>query len=217
MRLSSDVESTRFALPWGESSMPPRVQFITALGWGGLLLIGGCRSGSDETQARPEGGGTRAESRAHPVYPSVAYDPGTEPLAPVDVIDGPFDFQAAGPLEFLEYLRSAAPGKGPETNAAAFGGGLTVWGTHRGWIVEEDLPKLIAQLDSREPCLAVAKAISSFRSFENSTVGREAAFLIEGFRAEQDRSGYAGYPPALNSNRAPGFDGDAIRAWWSHR
>ena len=62
--------------------------------------------------------------------------------------------------------------------------------------IREDLPvsfaavatRIVDLLDSTEPCASVSMSISSLHLESGSTVGQEAAFLIEGFR-----TGY--YPP----------------------
>jgi len=49
------------------------------------------------------------------------------------------------------------------------------------YVKESDLPQLISLLDSKEPCRFVDMSISSIYYPGKSTVGHEAAFLIEGF------------------------------------
>ena len=94
-------------------------------------------------------------------------------------VGGVFDLQSQGPLDLLEalkngvtVLRKRAP------TFTDFG----ISGTHYGWIQAEDIPALIALLDSAEPCQPVVSSHSSYRGREFSTVGHEAAYLIEGFR-----------------------------------
>ena len=81
-----------------------------------------------------------------------------------------FNWQNKGPVKFIEHLKSG-------TNSA-----YIVQGQHYGWILSEDIPALIKLLDSNEPCLSVSMAISSHWDTKGSTVGHEAAYLIEGFR-----------------------------------
>jgi hypothetical protein len=104
-----------------------------------------------------------------------------------------FDWQQAGPLEFLDHLRSVRS--------------YVVDGVHRGWVRSSDLPQLISLLDSQDPCGSVAMRISSYHESQLSTVGQEAAFLIDGFRSGR-------YPPRLNSTR-PATDVDQVREWWN--
>ena len=72
-------------------------------------------------------------------------------------------------------------------------------------LAEED----IKLLDSSEPCANVQNPLSSYIDPERSTVGNEAAYLIEGFRHDR-------YPPRLNSTRPP-CDIEEIKKWWAER
>jgi len=131
---------------------------------------------------------------------------GRRPLSS-DIFPTDFDFQEAGPLEFIEYLKRKVTG--PSVDVA-------IKGTHEGWILESDIPALIDLLDSAEPCSAVSMFYSSRIARQPSTVGREAAFLIAGFRSDVERSGYGGYPPSLQSARSKfAGDADGVRKWWS--
>jgi hypothetical protein len=130
-----------------------------------------------------------------------------EPLSPDELRHQDFDFQTKGPLEFLEFLSF-------DSSTSDDFHSYTVWGTHRGWILESDVPELIKQLDSTEPCAPVKKAISSFLSTRLSTVGREAAFLVEGFRSDVKNTGYGGYPASWNSDRGFAREKEAILDWW---
>jgi len=76
----------------------------------------------------------------------------------------------------------------------------------KGWIEREHIPALIALLDSTELCTAVVDARSSFLP-DSSTVGDEAAMLIDGYR-----DGY--YPSRLHASRYTYADKQAMRAWW---
>jgi len=107
-----------------------------------------------------------------------------------------FDWDNRGALEFLDFIRGKS-------------GWYTVWGDHENWVKEEDLPELMMLLDSTEQCANVNRSVSSWIDFEPSTVGNEAAYLIEGFRKGR-------YPPGLNSTR-PRPNKDEIRQWWSAR
>ncbi|WP_300673980.1 hypothetical protein [Desulfoluna sp.] len=77
------------------------------------------------------------------------------------------------------------------------------------WVTEADLPQLMALLDSTDPCANVFSLYSSFRDCRASTVGHEAAFIIEGFRKGR-------YPPELNSGQAD-LNIEEIKIWWTHR
>lgn len=159
-----------------------------------LALLSGCHAGEPL-------------SRTHPVYPSQAFDEDLAPLSKSDLAYDAFNYQTKGPLEFLEMLRVNFDRDAPLP-------GYAVWGSHRGWILESDVPELLKLIESNEPCLGVQKEICSFIPWEGSTVGREAAFLIRGFRAEHEGWGYGGYPPSLDSSRED-IDAEALRAWWA--
>ena len=62
------------------------------------------------------------------------------------------------------------------------------------FVKESDLPYLVSLLDSKEPCKFVDMALSSIYYSGKSTVGHEAAYLIEGFWKRY-------YPTDLTSQR----------------
>ncbi len=189
-------------------SLPIRNVMVMALVG---LVLGGCRA----TPAQPGGHAASddasevgTESRIHPVFRSMALDADPPTLEAPTTIPGAFDFQHRGPLEFLDFLAARAASADDPHRIPMY----TVNGTHRGWIRVDDLPDLLALFDSSTPCASVAKEISSFATEEPSTVGHEAAFLVAGFRAEVDRTGYGGYPDRLNSAGAA-LDREELRAW----
>ncbi|MBU8869790.1 MAG: hypothetical protein KOO60_02835 [Gemmatimonadales bacterium] len=108
-----------------------------------------------------------------------------------------FDYVAEGPLELLELLKTWSS---PNWTAPII---------PFGWVKESDLPALMGLLDSTEPCANVQNPISSFIDSTQSTVGNEAAYLIEGFRNDR-------YPPRLNSTR-PFCDIGETKQWWEER
>jgi hypothetical protein len=87
----------------------------------------------------------------------------------------------------------------------------TVRALRLDYVKESDIPYLVGLLDSKEPCAHVVLSISSFRGQNRSTVGHEAAYLIEGFWKRY-------YPTELTSSRyKPDVEG--IKQWygmWSH-
>ena len=109
-----------------------------------------------------------------------------------------FLWQERGPLDFLALLRKRV--KGPTVF-------YTVHGRHVGWLQESDIPRLIALLDSREPCLHVIMSISSYLPRTPSFVGQEALFMIEGFRRGE-------YPPSLHSTEFYNRKAEIV-AWWN--
>jgi hypothetical protein len=106
---------------------------------------------------------------------------------------------SAKPIEFLALLQ-----KNVGTGSA-----ITVSQPVRGWITEQDVPGLLARLDSAEPCLPVVRSESSYLP-ATSTVGAEAAFLLNGFIRDE-------YPPALYSS-SPGLKSkEELVEWWKQR
>ncbi|MBU2500460.1 hypothetical protein KJ682_03925 [bacterium] len=107
------------------------------------------------------------------------------------------DYTKQGPLELLELLKRSD---------------RNYWVSPLlpfGWVKETHLPALIALLDSRESCANVQNMLSSYIDTTRSTVGNEAAYLIEGFIKDR-------YPPRLNSTR-PFCDIEEIKKWWEER
>ncbi len=81
----------------------------------------------------------------------------------------------------------------------------------QGWIKGEHVNKLIELIDSQEPAASVVSIISSYYPFnQTSTVGNEAMFLIEGFKAGQ-------YPPTLCSTYYFKGDPEEYRKWWDEQ
>lgn len=113
---------------------------------------------------------------------------------------GHFKFKSHSPIVFLHYLEL----KHREKEAGAAGSLVTIWVVPDSWIKEAHLSRLAALLDSNEPCVSVKAAQSSRHPFGESTMGREAAFLMDGFR--QGR-----YPSALTSESV---DVSNVKAWW---
>lgn len=162
--------------------------------------------------AAPEPG-TEAVDRTHPVYAMASWGSGPQELAPEEVEHETFDFQTHSPLEFLEHLvelQQSAQETAPE---AVFAPGVTLWSTHRGWVRDEDVDALLALLEDDTPCASVQSSLCSFLPMEPSSVGREAAFLLQGLIDEQRGEMYGGYPPGLSSMGS--FDPDA-EALWEH-
>ncbi len=146
-----------------------------------------------------------------PYFSFVSYSNGTEI----------FEWGKKSPLEFIALLKqttnapwcftvneSLPPCKDGTFSDCSFKTcQYTTIDSHKNWVSVQDIPALIRLLDSQTSCASVALAISSFISIGTSTVGHEAAFLIEGFRRGQ-------YPPELNSSRWEA-DKKEILAWWN--
>ena len=108
-----------------------------------------------------------------------------------------FDWNNSSPLDFIYFLRNY------EKNS------YIVIGVYKDWIKIKHIPQLIQLLNSEEECANVASAYSSYMDTNKSTVGNEAAYLINAFRIGQ-------YPPGLNSTR-PKPDKEEILSWWENR
>jgi hypothetical protein len=78
----------------------------------------------------------------------------------------------------------------------------------RGWVQPSDVSELMELIDSDRPCSSVALVVSSRLRWEGSTMGDEAAFLIEGFRQGT-------YPPGLTSEPLSDADRAALKDWWN--
>lgn len=76
----------------------------------------------------------------------------------------------------------------------------------KNWVTEEDVPELLALLDSKEPCAGVMYEASGSVP-GRSTVGDQAAFLVEGFRTRL-------YPPSLYSKPLTDSQKADLRNWW---
>jgi len=110
----------------------------------------------------------------------------------------------ASPLEYLKMLQALG--------ACQRGFGRwahIVEGRRAGFVREQDLPNLVALVDSKLPCAHTASSISSWMPQKPSFVGQEALLLIEAFRQNE-------FPPTSNSD---GFypNRDEILAWWRDR
>lgn len=106
-----------------------------------------------------------------------------------------FDFPKGDPLSFLEFLQQTR-----------WRSSYVVDEPISQWVKREHLPALIRLLNSKLPCRAVVLTASS-KMINGSTIGDEAAFLIQGFRA-------GAYPPALNSRPLDGEKLEEILNWW---
>jgi hypothetical protein len=109
------------------------------------------------------------------------------------------DFCNQDPVRFLEMLKVMNVS---QSQCPTF----TVMMPCSNWPRKEHIPALIELLDSNEPCANVNAAISSIYDCKPSTIGKEAAYLIEGYREGR-------YPPGLNSGRA-NIDKEELKHWW---
>jgi hypothetical protein len=127
-----------------------------------------------------------------------------------------FDWENKGPIDLLELLKQKDNVPWYRTiNSVTFSSfsprSFTFWQytvvqAPKNWISVDDIPQLIKLLNSKTPCASVAMTISSYYSDKASTIGHEAAFLIEGFRKGR-------YPSELNSIHWKA-DKKEIKQWW---
>jgi hypothetical protein len=148
------------------------------------LLLGCASSGEPMSPVAPI-------SSERPQHQVVSLIPGKEPD------QEKFDFQRRTPLDFLEALKVCAKSRDGYY-------WFSIHNSHIGWVLESDLPGLIALLHSHEPACYVISTTSSFLPPGHSTVGAEAAYLIDGYRR-------GAYPQSLFSGLS---DRREIRRWW---
>jgi hypothetical protein len=85
---------------------------------------------------------------------------------------------------------------------------VLVSGVPDGWITLHDAELLMQVIDSQEPAAPVVSPISSYWPMnQTSTVGNEALYLLEGYRAGR-------YPPGLCSLHYFRPDQAEVRMWW---
>jgi len=126
---------------------------------------------------------------SYTVRGSFVAQPGPEPAA--------FSAEEVLPVEFLIGIS--------QTDAL----NATIEGNTDGWIEEHHLSVLMELVESDISCAHVMTLRSSIRGNRRSTVGRQALFMIEGFRAGK-------YPPKLSSMQSKLSVEDA-RQWWQTR
>ena len=112
------------------------------------------------------------------------------------------DIRDMDPLEFLSLLQTM------EHETAR------IWPVEHGWVIEADIPKLFALLDSQEKCAPVIAPDWSphIGMCKPSTVGREAGFLIRFFRSEGLPA--PEYPVGLGRTLSEA-DNEDLRKWWA--
>ena len=106
-----------------------------------------------------------------------------------------FDYQHRSPREFLDFLTRCR-------------GAYSIHGIHVGWLRPDDVPILVALLDSTTPCAPTKSTLSSHIPSYPSTVGHEAAYLLDGFRQQR-------YPPSLDSSDLTPDATRKLRTWIS--
>ena len=114
-----------------------------------------------------------------------------------------FDYGKKGPFEFLAFLIRLDE-RGVKV--------VSVADAPENWIRKEHLPLLVHLLESKEPCASVGSMRSSRIDFgkdhKPSTVGHEAAYLIESYR-------HGLFPKyAVNSSSNVTLDREALKKWW---
>lgn len=76
----------------------------------------------------------------------------------------------------------------------------------RGFVRESELEGLMERLASDEPCAVVLQVVSAHLPRQRSTVGHEAALLVEGFRS--------GRYPLHPASNLQSVDVEELRQWW---
>ena len=102
------------------------------------------------------------------------------------------------PIEFLEYLKSY------DNRLHTY----IVAEQSKNWVREQDIPGLLLLLDSNQPCAGVMHEPSGSVP-GRSTVGDQAAYLIEGFKSRL-------YPPSLYSKPYTATQKADLRRWWTN-
>jgi hypothetical protein len=120
--------------------------------------------------------------------------PGVQIVDPATVGDD-FDWDDGTPLQFLEHLKERRH--------------YTVANPHRHWVKHEQVPQLIALFDSTDRCASVSGSWSSLHDTRLSTIGNEAAFLVEGAK----RNSYPPWPHSLQFEYSQ-EDKEELRRWW---
>ena len=118
--------------------------------------------------------------------------------------DRDFDFAKKGPFEFIAHLIRQEE-RGVKR--------ILVPDAPEGWIQERHLGLLVLLLDSDEPCASVGSMRSSRlptkEDSRTSTVGHEAAYLIESYR-------HGLFPKyAVNTSAGVNLDRAEMKRWWS--
>lgn len=114
----------------------------------------------------------------------------------INVLGNPSELDKLDPIQFLDMLKTKR--------------GTVGWMTFQepvsGWVRAEHIPKLIALLNSTEECRPVVMSNASVLP-SSSTVGKEAAMMIAGFRDGR-------YPSVMHAGvRGVGTPAELI-AWW---
>ena len=114
----------------------------------------------------------------------------------INVLQNPPEFDSHDPIQFLNMLKARRNKPG----------WMTIQAPVYGWVRPEHIPRLIPLLKSTEACRPVVMADASVLP-ESSTVGKEAAMMIAGYRDGR-------YPSVKTANdKRIGTPAELI-AWW---
>ena len=132
-----------------------------------------------------------------PALTSTGDDPKKAPTA--DVV-----YEKKGPVEFLISLIRQ------EARAVK---NVSVGDAPKGWIERRHIAVLVGLLDCNEPCASVGSNrvsnLAGLKDVKASTVGHEAAHLIEGYR----HGLYPKYATLCSANVE--IDKEALKRWWA--
>lgn len=105
----------------------------------------------------------------------------------------------------LEFLRSARQNFRSKSHLAVF----TMTSSPENWIREEHIPELIKLIYSTDSIPSIANELSSYLTFQPSSIGREAQNLIHAFRLKSS------YPSGTSYGPPDQEQGKEIERWWA--
>ncbi|MEM7390909.1 MAG: hypothetical protein AAF492_01070 [Verrucomicrobiota bacterium] len=119
------------------------------------------------------------------------------------VLELTFDFSRNGPFEFIAHLIRQ------EERGAKM---ISIPSAPDDWIQKDHIDLLIQLMDSEEPCASIFPWRSSIiphgKDVKTSTVGHEAAYLIQSFRHATL------YPSSIHLSSSLEVDRKALATWW---
>ncbi|HNP77785.1 MAG TPA: hypothetical protein PKM91_11140 [Cyclobacteriaceae bacterium] len=105
----------------------------------------------------------------------------------------------------LDFLRSVRQNFRKENLLSVF----TMTSSPENWIREEHIPELIKLIYSTDSIPSIANELSSYLTFQPSSIGREAQNLIHAFRLKSS------YPSGTSYGPPDQEQGKEIERWWA--
>ena len=128
---------------------------------------------------------------------ALAQERGNDTSEPtINVLQNPPEFDSLDPIQFLNMLKARRDKPG----------WMTIHAPVYGWVRSEHIPRLIPLLNSTERCRPVVMADASVLP-ETSTIGKEAAMMIAGYRDGR-------YPSVMTANDKRIGTPAELMAWW---